>query len=148
MKIPNQSTYSFTDIDFNISHPGYGQYSLNGEGAGDVTVGKATERSVHNVAADGSIMTSKIAGNNGNVAINAQQTSSLHNWLQGLFNYLWDADTSQWAQISIMIRAPKMKKTIICSNGCFVKEPDEQFQAQGQNVPWNLLFGDIQRLPL
>ena len=91
-------------------------------------------------------MTSKIAGNNGTVSINAQQTSPLHNWLQGLFNYLWSASTDEWAQISLTIRAPKMSKTISCSYGAFQKEPDEPFESQGQNVSWVLLFGDIQRL--
>lgn len=82
------STYSFTDITATISHPSYGSYSLEGEGIGDMTISKVTDRTAHDVAADGHIMVSKIAGNNGNITINAQQTSGLHNWLQGLFNYL------------------------------------------------------------
>lgn len=144
----NHSTYSFTDINIAISHPDYGSYSAQGEGIGDVTISKATDRSVHDVAADGSIMVSKIAGNNGTMTINAQQTSSLHNWLQGLFNYLWSQPTNNWAQISVTITAPKMGKTVYCTGGAFVKEPDEPFQSQGQRVAWPLLFVDIQRLPL
>lgn len=142
------STYSFTDIAATISHPGYGSYSIQGEGIGDMTITKLTDRSVHDVAADGSIMTSKIAGNNGNVTINAQQTSSLHNFLQGMFNYLWSASTDEWAKISLTVRAPKMQKTYYCTGGAFVKEPDEQFQSQGQKIPWVLLFNDIQRIPI
>jgi len=142
------STYSFTDITAVISHPSYGKYELQGEGMGDFTVTKATDRSVQDVASDGAIMTSKIAGNNGSVAINAQQTSGLHNWLSGLFNYLWVAKTDEWAQISLTIRAPKLKKTIICTTGAFVKEADEPFQAQGQRLTWTLLFADIQKLPM
>lgn len=141
------TTYSFTDIDAVISHPSYGQYAIQGEGIGDITISKMTERSAHNVAADGHIMVSKIAGNNGTVAMNAQQTSSLHNWLEGLFNYLWSAPTDEWAQISLTLRAPKMNKTIQCSGGSFQKEADEPFQTQGQNVAWNLLFADIQKMP-
>lgn len=142
------STFSFTDIEATISHPGYGSYSIQGEGIGDMSITKLTDRSVHDVAADGSIMTSKIAGNNGNVTINAQQTSTLHNFLQGMFNYLWGASTDEWAKISLTIRAPKMQKTYYCTGGSFVKEPDEQFQAQGQKLPWVLLFNDIQRIPI
>lgn len=140
------STYSFTDVDFVISHPSYGQFAANGEGIGEFSVSKTTDRSAHNVAADGSVMTSKIAGNNGTVAISAQQTSELHQWLQGLFNYLWQADTDEWARISVTIRAPKMKKRHLCSNGSFQKEPDTPYQSQGQTVSWNLMFGDIQNL--
>lgn len=142
------STFSFTDIDATISHPSYGSYSIQGEGIGDMSITKLTDRSVHDVAADGSIMTSKIAGNNGNVTINAQQTSTLHNFLQGMFNYLWGASTDEWAKISLTIRAPKMQKTYYCTGGAFVKEPDEQFQSQGQKLPWVLLFNDIQRIPI
>lgn len=140
------STYSFTDVEAIISHPSYGQFSLSGEGIGNFTVTKVTERSQQNVAADGCVMTSKIAGNNGSVTISAQQTSSLHNWLQGLFNYLWSASTNEWAQIALTIRAPKMGKVISCNYGAFQKEPDEPFEQQGQAVSWTLLFADIQRL--
>lgn len=144
----NHSTYSFTDVMAVISHPAYGQYSMQGEGMGDFTVTKVTDRTVHDVASDGCVMVSKIAGNNGNVSINAQQTSTLHNWLEGLFNYLVSATTDEWAQISLTIRAPKMKKTNICTGGAFVKEGDEPYQAQGQRVAWSLLFTDIQKLTI
>lgn len=144
--MPNVSTYSFTDVNATISHPAYGSYSVQGEGIGDMTISKTTDRSSHDVAADGAIMISKIAGNNGNVTINAQQTSSLHEFLQGLFNYCWQADTSEWAQISMTIEAPKMGKTYYCTGGAFVKEPDEPFQSQGQRVQWGILFADIQRI--
>ena len=95
----------------------YGEVPI---GIGDFNIAKNTDRTVHDVAADGTIMVSKIAGNNGNVSINAQQTSNLHAWLQGLFNYVWSADTSQWAQLSLTITAPKMKKTFwhaVCKDG-------------------------------
>lgn len=145
---PKHSTYSFTDIEATISHPSYGSYSIQGEGIGDITFAKLTDRSVHDTAADGNIMVSKIAGNNGNVTINTQQTSSLNNFMQGLFNYVWSATTDEWAQMSLTMRAPKMQKTYYCTGGAFVKEPDEQFQAQGQRVPWAILFTDIQRMPI
>lgn len=146
--MPKHSTYSFTDINATIQCPGYGSYSVQGEGVGDVNVSKNTDRTVHDVAADGSVMASKIAGNNGSVTINAQQTSSLHKFLQGLFNYCWQADTSEWTSISMTIEAPKMGKTYYCAGGSFVKEPDEPLQSQGQRVAWSILFVDIQRIQL
>lgn len=148
MAVSAHTTYAFEDISAIISHPGYGQFSMNGEGIGSFVVSKSTERTSHDKAADGHIMVSKIAGNNGNVVINAQQTSALHNWLQGLFNYLVSTSSDQWAQISLTIRSTKMSKTIQCSGGAFQKEPDEPFQDQGQNLSWTLMFADIQRLPL
>lgn len=142
------STYSFTDITATLSHLSYGSYSLNGDGTGDMTVNKTTDRTVQDVAADGHIMISKIAGNNGSVVINAQQSSGLHNWLQGLFNYLVGASTKEWAQLTMNINSLVMHKTYVCTGGAFVKEPDEPFQAQGQRVAWTILFADIQKLPM
>ena len=144
--MPTVSTYSFTDVNATINCPGYGSFSIQGEGVGEMNVSKTTDRSVHDVAADGSVMVSKIAGNNGSVTINAQQTSALHAFLQGLFNYCWQADTSVWTTISMTIEAPKMGKTDYCWGGSFVKEADEPFQSQGQRVSWLILFADIQRI--
>mgnify|MGYP000862666726 FL=1 len=146
--MPTVSTYSFTDVNATINCPGYGSFSIQGEGVGEMNVSKTTDRSVHDVAADGSVMVSKIAGNNGSVTINAQQTSALHKFLQGLFNYCWQADTSVWTTISMTVEAPKMGKTYYCSGGSFVKEPDEPLQSQGQRVSWQILFADIQRIQL
>ena len=146
--MPNVSTYSFTDVNATINCPGYGSFSIQGEGIGDMTVSKTTARSVHGVASVGSVMVSKIAGNNGSVSINAQQTSALHRFLQGMFNYCWQADTSAWTTISMTIEAPKMGKTYYCTGGSFGKEPDEPLQSQGQRVAWQILFADIQRIQL
>ena len=140
------TTYSFTDVSAVLSHPSYGQFAMEGEGIGDFTINKMTERTAHDVAADGHIMVSKIAGNNGTITINAQQTSALHNWLQGCFNYCWAADTDEWARITLTIRAPKMGKMTIATGGSFNKEADEQFQAQGQRVSWTLMFADVQKM--
>lgn len=148
MADPNQSTYSFTDVNATISHLSYGSFSIQGEGVGEMTVTKINDRSVHDVASDGSIMTSKIAGNNGQLVINAQQTSPIHKWLQGLFNYLWQADTDEWAKISCTIEAPKMGKQHYCSGGSFLKEADQPYQAQGQRLAWTLLFADVKNLEL
>lgn len=146
--MPAHNTYSFTDLEVTLSHPNYGSYSINGEGMGDLTISKATERTVHDVGADGNVMVTKIAGNNGKVTISTQQVSALNDFMQGLFNYLWSAKADQWSSISLTIRSPKMKKTYYCSKGAFVKEPDENFQIQGQKVSWIITFADIQRIPL
>jgi len=142
------STYGFKDVDATISHPSYGSYTLQGEGVGELSITKTTERTTHDVAADGSIMVSKIEGNNGNVVVQCQQTSGVHNWLQGLFNYLASADTDEWAQISLTVKANHMKKTHYCTYGAMQKEGDNPYQAQGQKISWTLMFADIQNLPL
>lgn len=144
----NFSTYAFEDISCVISHPSYGQYSVNGQGVGSITTAKSNEWSTHNLAADGSVMTSKVRGDNGTITMQTQQTSSLHNYMQGLFNYLKTADSSEWARISITIRAPKMKKSKVCTNVSIQKEPDEEMAAQGGMLSWVLLAGDIQQMTI
>ena len=142
----SNSTYSFTDATIVLNCPGYGSFTIDKKGAGSVSVGKATTRSVQDVAADGSIMTSKIAGNNGSCNFSVQQTSALDDWLVGLFNYLWSADTDEWTKVSCTIRAPKMRKQHICKGGSMEKEADYTYAAQGGQVTWNILFDDIQNL--
>ena len=147
--LPNvHTTYSFTDVHAIISHPDYGSFSLQGEGVGDFVVSMSTDRTVHDVASDGHIMVSKIAGNNGQVVINAQQTSNMHKWLLGLYNYLWSADTNAWSEISLTIHAPEMDESTYCKEGAFLKIGDKPHQSQGQRVAWTILFADVQQLPM
>ena len=73
-----QTTYSFTDLVGSIHSDVVGDFIFTGNGVGSVSVSKATERTSHDIAADGSVMISKIAGNNGTVTIETQQTSPLH----------------------------------------------------------------------
>ena len=75
-----QTTYSFTDLVGSIHSDVVGDFIFTGNGVGSVSVSKATERTSHDIAADGSVMISKIAGNNGTVTIETQQTSPLHLW--------------------------------------------------------------------
>lgn len=82
------STYSFLDLSGSISHPTIGSYLFTGEGVGDINISMSTDRSAHDVASDGSVMVSKIAGNNGTITITAQQTSPLHFWLLDWYNTL------------------------------------------------------------
>ena len=97
----NTTTYSFTDLAGSISHPTLGFYLFDGTGVGSVSISKATDRTAHDIAADGSVMVSKIAGNNGTVSIETQQTSELHKWLLAWFNALCQLPTSEWASTSM-----------------------------------------------
>ena len=143
----NHTTYSFQDVNFILSHPDMGIYSLNGEGMGSVTVTMTNDVSIQDVGADGHVMVSKIKARNGTLAISAQQTSTLHRWLTNLYNYLEQATTDKWAQGKVEIKCPKMGETIIATGLSFQKRADRPFQAQGQQVTWNLMSADIQQNP-
>ncbi len=143
-----QTTYSFSDLAGSISQPTFGAYIFDGTGVGSVTVSKATDRTAHDVAADGSVMVSKIAGNNGTISIEVQQTSSIHKWLTAWFNALWQLPTSEWASTSITLRNTATGTSHICSGVSPQKEPDTPYQSQGQHVTWTLMCAEITNLPI
>lgn len=129
----------------NFNHPSVGQYSLQGEGMGSISVAMAGDRTAHDVAADGSVMVSKIAGNNGTISISVQQTSPLHKFLLGWWNYIKDPNTpsSEYALATIMIRAVSMGEETFATGVSPQKLPDKPYQQQGQQVTWALMAADI-----
>jgi len=140
------TTYSFGDVALVISHPAVGQYVAHGVGLGTITITMSTERTAHDVSADGSIMVSKIEGNNGSMAIQIQQTSEFNKWLLNLYNYLLTAPSSEWAQISSTVRSPNMGDLVIASDVSFQQRAELSYQAQGQQRTWNMMAADITEL--
>ena len=145
MELP---TYSFAVLAGSINHPTFGSYLFDGTGVGSVTVAKATDRTAHDIAADGSVMVSKIAGNNGTVTIECQQTSAIHKWLSAWFNALWQLPTSEWASTSMTLRNTATGTRHIISGISPQKEPDTPYQSQGQRVSWTLMCAEITNLPI
>lgn len=139
------TTYSFLDLAGAISHPLFplGVFQFTGEGVGSLTVTMMTERTAHDVAADGSIMISKIAGNNGQINIECQQTSLLHKYLLSLYNYVTTADASAWAMAAIIMRNVKDGTSHIATGVSFGKIPDKPYGASGARVTWTLWAADI-----
>jgi hypothetical protein len=139
------TTYSFTDNTVNIQHPSIGQLSLQGEGLGSIAVSKATDRTAHDLAADGNVLISKIAGENGSIALSMQQNTYAESWLQNYFNYIKDPNTpaSEYALATIVIREKLTGMTTYCSGVAPQKEPDDSKQAQGQQRVWNLMAARI-----
>jgi hypothetical protein len=141
----NTTVYSFLDYNIVISHPAVGQAVLSGEGVGEMTVSMATERTAHDVAADGAVMVSKIGGRNGTVTLSLQQTSYAHQWLKNWYKYLEGAPASAWAETTIIARSILAQDTITASYVSPQKIPDRSFQAAGQKVSWPLMAADIQQ---
>lgn len=138
-----QTTYSFSDLVGSIHSSLVDDFVFTGEGAGSVTVSKSTERTTHDVAADGSIMVSKIAGNNGVINIEVQQTSPLHVWLEKWFAALWASASTNWAETSILLVNTVTGTSHVCKGVSPAKEADMPYQAQGQRVTWTLMCADI-----
>ena len=137
------TTYSFLDLSGAIVHPSYGAYQFTGEGVGEITISMATERTHHDIAADGTIMISKIAGNNGTIAVKCQQTSVIHKYLVGLYNYLLTTDTNQWAQAAMLLRNASDGTSHVLTGISINKLGDKTYKAQGDTITWTLMAADI-----
>lgn len=144
----NLTTYSFSDVVGSIHCGLMEDYIFTGKGVGSITINKSTERTVHDIAADGSVMVSKVPGNNGTVSIEVQQSSPLNKWLYGWFLKLWNAPTSNWASTTILIRNGHLGRTHVCVGVSPSKEADSTYQAQGNRVTWNLMCADIVNNPI
>ena len=138
------STYSFDDVDITFTHPAVGQYVINGKGVGTISVTMQTEKTVHDIAADGSVMISKIPGDNAAIDIEIQQTSEFHKWLVNYYNFVLLAPSASWALGSISIRDRVGGSLITAFDVSPVKRADKGYQAQGQRVTWPFLSANCQ----
>lgn len=139
------NTYSFETVNCILAHPSVGVKATQGEGLGSISIVMTNDRTAHDLAADGTVMVSKMPGRNGTVTITAQQTSDLHKWLVKWYNYLEAAAASEWAASSITIRSQVQGELTTCTGVSPQKLADRPYQAQGQTVTWNLMAADIQQ---
>lgn len=137
------TVYSFADVSLVISHPKVGKFTITGEGVGSVSISRANDMTQHDVAADGSIMVSKIVTDNGTIALAIQQTSAAHKWLKKWVDYLKVAPTSEWAKSTAILKNPAVGETISMSGVSPQKRADTAFQQAGQQVTWNLMAAKI-----
>jgi hypothetical protein len=116
-------------------------------GLGGITIRMTTSRTVHDVAADGTVMPSYVAGANGEVDIEVQETSILHKALLTLYNALvLQADLDDilgWAATSISFALLIDGSVHTLTGVSFDKIPDKPYQAAGQKMTWKLLAANI-----
>jgi len=140
--------YSFKDLSGSFSHPLVGAYPLNGGniGLGQITVVMTTEKSIIDIAADGSTMISYIAGDNGTVTIEVQQTSIFHDFLLQWYNSIKTnadlGDVSLWASASITLRNIVDGTMHTLLGVAPTKIPDKVYAAQGGKITWNMLVAE------
>jgi hypothetical protein len=140
------TTYSFLDLSGALAHPDLGAYVFTGEGVGQVTITMQTENTAHDIAADGQVMVSKIAGHNAQIQINCQQTSAVHKWLLAAHNALYLADTDAWAKMTALLRNTSDGTSHAITGMSFGKIPDKAYAAQGAMITWTLWAADVQSL--
>ena len=137
------STYSFEDVTCSFQHNGVGAASSTGAGLGSISIAMTTDRTAQEVAADGKVMISKIAGKNGTITITMQQTSELHKYLLKWYNYIDVANSSEWAGMALTIKSSNLVDISTCTGVSPQKLADRSYQAQGQQVTWNLMAAEI-----
>lgn len=142
-------TYSFRNLTGAFAHSLAGAYTFSGnQGVGTVTVHMATQKSQQAVSADGTVQTSFVAGDNGTITIECQQTSDFHAFLLDWYNDVKtaakDGDASEWASGYMLLRDTLNDATHVCSGISPQQLPDKPYAAQGGNVTWTLQAADIQ----
>jgi hypothetical protein len=137
------NTYSFEDVTCSFSHPSVGAASSTGAGLGSIATSMTQDKTVHDIAADGTVMISKIAGKNGTVAITLQQTSELHKFFIKWYNYVDNAAVSEWASMNITIKSNNLGDLTVCTGVSPQKLADRPYKAQGEQITWNLMAAEI-----
>lgn len=141
------SIYSFKNTVGAIASV-VGDFTFAGQvGLGHFVVSYTTERSVHDVAADGTIMVSYVAGNAGHLVVEVQQTSPLNNYLVSWFNALTTAadadDVSEWATTTIQITSLIDGTSHTLTGVSPGKIPDKTYAAQGARLSWTLMAANV-----
>ena|SRR5271170_5800758 len=143
-------TYSFKALTGVLVNPAFGvTIPLTGGNirAGKFIVRMITERTEHDVAADGTVMPSYLAGDNGAVEIEVQETSVLHQGLLALYNLCVLAanndDVSGWAATVISFRFLVDGSQHVLQGVSFQKIPDKPYEARGQRITWNMMAANV-----
>jgi len=142
------NVYSFKDHTLAFNHPLVGPFVIAGQvGVKQYTVTMTTEKSAHDVAADGNVLVSAIAGDNGALDVQVQQTSDAHTYLLAWYNAILQAlnegDLSNWATMTATGRGITDGSVHNFSGVSPSKIPDKPYAAQGQDITWRLLAADV-----
>lgn len=145
------TTYSFKDTTGSFEHPDVGVFPFAGQiGAGEFIVVMSTERSAHNVAADGAVVVSYVAGDNGALEIQVQQTSPLHAFLLSWFNTIKTAANNgnvlNWAGATVTLRNLVDGSEHKLKGVSPSKIPDKTYAAQAGMLIWRLMAADVQSI--
>lgn len=146
-------TYSFKDTGGAFFHPLAGPFAFSGQiGMHQFTISMAAEKTVHDLAGDGTVMPSAIAGNNGQIAIEVQQTSKFHAFMLAWYNLVVTAmeqgDVTNFASASITLRNLVDGSLHELTGVSPSKVPDKTYAQQGQHITWVLMAADIRSVTI
>ena len=141
-------TYSFKDLVGVLNFPGFPPFILAGElGADRLTVRMRTERAAQAVASDGAVMQTYIAGSNGELELELQETSPLHSYLINVMNTLTGqadgGNVSNFVAGTAQFTAVYNGLIFLCYGISPTKIADIPFAKDGANVTWALLCARV-----
>lgn len=136
--------YSFSSVSTTVSHPNFGSNTINGKGAVSAAIAYADDNSAQDLASDGTVMDTKILSHRGTIALEMQQTSPFNKWLTGLFNNVYNGDTSIWNELAIrVVEGFTNGLTINATNCMFQKRADRKDAKEGDHVTWTFMSDNI-----
>ena len=116
-------------------------------GLGGITIRMAVPRTVHETGVDGAVIPLYVAGDNGEVEIEVQQSSTLNSSLLSLYNRLLMAaqggNYTGWASTSILFTFGPDGSQHYLTGLSFEKFPDKPYAAAGQRISWKMIAANI-----
>ena len=144
------ATYSFKALTGVLRNPVLSvtiPFTGKNLGLGGITIRMAAMRTVHETGVDGAVIPLYVAGDNGEVDIEVQQSSTLNSSLLSLYNRLLMAAQSGkyigWASTSILFTFGPDGSQHNLTGMSFEKFPDKPYQSAGQKVTWKMLAANI-----
>jgi len=141
-------TYAFKSIVGAFSDPDVGAFPFQGqEGVKNITIDNTTDRTVQDVAADGTVMVSYVSGANGSMTLETQQNSSLHqflvNWANTKFTLSENQNSTTFAGAAVKI-VDLLSGAVHILNGVSpLKIPDKPYGPSGGFVTWKLMAANV-----
>ena len=141
-------TYAFKSVVGAFTDPDVGTFPFYGqEGVKSLTIGNATERTVHDTAADGTIMVSYVSGESGFIDIETQQNSTLHqfllNWANIKFVLSENQNAEFFAAAAVKVLDLISGSTHILTGVSPAKIPDKPYGPAGGMVTWKLMAANV-----
>lgn len=136
--------YGFSDTICVIAHPAFPSNSFNGQGVKSLAISYDNDNTAHDLAADGSVMVSKIRANTGTITLVIQQSSPIHKYLKQMFNIIQAQPTILWASAIFTISSPAgLFDSILATGVSLLKRADQPYQQQGQDVTWTFKVANL-----
>jgi hypothetical protein len=138
------TTYSYKALVGSFTDPDVGIYLFQGqEGIKHLVIGNTVDRTVHDVAADGTVMISYVSGAPAYLDIECQQNSSLQEFLVDWANTKYTegelGDLTTYAAASIFFTDTISGATHILTGVAPLKIPDKSYGPTGGSVTWKLM---------